>query len=257
MPSIMRSAHSLSLSAARLTMLFAFGLLLTIPVQTARAQTAVLEVNVEGEQAQFVARGQLSSVSVEVYAPSGELVFQSAPASAGQAVTWDMRNEAGERVADGVYIATVSMHLDSGKLRKRIEQVTVNHESGKSASGQAGVAQSADAPTTAGVGPINGQGTSGKLAKFSAMTEIGDSVVTEFANRIGVNTTTPTAALHVQGLQPASQAANNRDYRGAALANLGRQRRRDHSRWQDGGQGREHHASGGARRQRRGGLDQR
>ena len=195
-------------------LILALCLFLAFGARTTSAQTASLEVNVEGESAQFLARGRLSEVSVEVYAPSGELVFQSSAVAAGQAVTWDMTDEAGAPVADGVYLATVSMRAESGKLRKRIEQIIVDRKSGPYASGQAGAAEGAReakeaafGPTPQAVGPINGEGTTGKIAKFTGANSIGNSVITESTGRIGVNIA-PTSVLQVNGAQPPPLATN-------------------------------------------------
>ncbi len=59
-----------------------------------------------------------------------------------------------------------------------------------------------DAPTTTGTG------TAGKLAKFTAATVLGDSIMTENNGKIGINVAPPTATLHVNGLQPAPVATN-------------------------------------------------
>lgn len=43
---------------------------------TARAQTPSIEVSTDTEAAEFSAQGKNQSVRVEVYAPSGELLFE-------------------------------------------------------------------------------------------------------------------------------------------------------------------------------------
>ena len=67
-----------------------------------------IEVTTENERAQFSTQGQVRAVHVEIFSPSGELVFESDSLS-GQAVEWQMRNDRGERVADGVYLATITV----------------------------------------------------------------------------------------------------------------------------------------------------
>ena len=199
-----RFARPLSARASVLTVLAALALFFAAGSRNALAQTATsLEVNVEGDRAEFVARGRLSEMSVEVYAPSGEMVFQSATAYAGQAVVWDMTNEAGEPVADGVYIATVSMRMDSGRLRKRIEQVIVSR------AGKEGVAaQTLEEPTPTAVGTITGEGTAGMIAKFNGTNTVTNSALTESSRKIGLNSSAPAATLQVNGLQPTAAAGN-------------------------------------------------
>ncbi|HJU55367.1 MAG TPA: tail fiber domain-containing protein [Pyrinomonadaceae bacterium] len=53
-----------------------------------------------------------------------------------------------------------------------------------------------------------GSGTASKIAKFTAATVLGDSIMTENTGKIGINVAPPTATLHVNGLQPAPLATN-------------------------------------------------
>lgn len=69
-------------------------------------------------------------------------------------------------------------------------------------------AEADEPPTPLAVGPIDGEGTPGKISKFTGANAIGDSIMTEKPGKIGLNTTAPTAALHVNGLQPAAVATN-------------------------------------------------
>jgi hypothetical protein len=136
-------------------------------------------------------------VHVEVFSPSGELVFETND-SDGQSVRWGMTNQKGERVADGVYLATITVVDSAGKRRKRIEQVTV--------SSQQYEAQAAPNPEP----NASGTGTTGRITKWTngAAGVLGNSVIAEGAGgKIGVNVV-PTATLQVNGLQPAPLANN-------------------------------------------------
>jgi trimeric autotransporter adhesin len=157
------------------------------------------------ERVSFSAAADAEQMRVEVFAPSGEMVFDSG-AVYGREVSWEMRGRNGRRVADGVYLAGVTTTDAAGGVHKRTEQVIV----GGAARVSQAAAPSPDAPTT------TGSGTPGKIAKFTAATVLGDSVLTENAKRIGVNISPPTATLHVNGSQPAAQSANN----GTAAATL-------------------------------------
>jgi hypothetical protein len=55
-------------------------------------------------------------------------------------------------------------------------------------------------PSPTAVGTITGEGTAGKIAKFTGTNATGDSVLTESAGRIGLGTAAPAQSLHVLGL---------------------------------------------------------
>ncbi|HKQ51497.1 MAG TPA: tail fiber domain-containing protein, partial [Pyrinomonadaceae bacterium] len=67
--------------------------------------------------------------------------------------------------------------------------------------------QPASAPAESSAPTLTGSGTSGKIAKFTAATVLGDSVMTETNKRIGLNIAPPTATLHVNGPQPGTQGS--------------------------------------------------
>jgi hypothetical protein len=172
-----------------------FVFVLTVP-----AQTPSIEVSTDNDAAEFSAQGDTRKVHVEVYAPAGELVFETADAD-GQAIRWGMTNQKGARVADGVYLATITVVDSLGKKRKRIEQIAVSSERQQPAAAAASTVPSPDAPVTTTV-----NGTAGRLAKFTNASTIGNSVVAEGAGgKVGVNVS-PTATLQVNGLQPAPLA---------------------------------------------------
>ena len=163
----------------------------------ARAQSTAIEVASDEARVEFSSPSRPAEIRVEVFAPSGELVFDSG-AVFGRAIEWRMQTDAGERVADGVYIATVTVTDPSGKRRKRVEQVTVSSEVKEVG------------PSLMAIAPINGEGTSGKIAKFTGTNAIGNSIITETASgRVGVGTTAaPAAILQINEAQPPALAAN-------------------------------------------------
>ena len=179
---------------------FAFAIALTFSalLLSAQAQTPGIEVVADHYQAQFSVHGEAREMRVEIFSPSGEMVFDSG-AVTGQGVAWNMQTVEGQRVADGVYLATISIRETSGKIRKRIEQITVRSERQQ----ESALAQAPNAVEAT----ITGDGTSGTIAKFTGASTIGDSVITENANKIGISTTgAPTAKLHINGGQPATSA---------------------------------------------------
>jgi hypothetical protein len=189
----------------RHTVLLTLGLLAFS--MSALAQTPSIEVSTDTDAAEFSARGETRRVQVEVYAPSGELVFETDD-SDGQSIRWPMVNQRGERVPDGVYLATITVIDPAGKRRKRIEQITVaspqpvsqpSQSEQKAATPQAGVTPEPNA---------SGSGTAGKIPKWvDNIGTLGNSIVTEGAGRIGVNIS-PSATLHVSGPQPAPLGSN-------------------------------------------------
>jgi hypothetical protein len=183
---------------------FAFAiaaLLLGFALET-RAQTPSVEVRTDRDSAQFSARGEAQAVRVEVYAPSGELVFE-ADGPGGRSVEWRMRDRKGESVPDGVYLASITVTDPSGKRRTRVEQVTVSREPPRAP--EQGVDLSAPSEPLA----PTGAGTAGRIAKWTTTTNLGASVIAESAGRVGVGTTAvPNAVLQINGAQPAAVANN-------------------------------------------------
>ena len=164
----------------------------------ARAQTPPIEVSTDSDNVEFSAQGATRRVHVEVYAPSGELVFETDGAD-GRSIHWPMVDRRGERVPDGVYLATITVVDAAGKRRKRIEQVTV--------SSPQPLAQAA--PATQEPLDPTGSGAAGRLAKWTSPSSLGNSVLTESAaGNVGVNTV-PAAVLHVnKQAQPPPLASN-------------------------------------------------
>ncbi|HEY0378388.1 MAG TPA: tail fiber domain-containing protein [Pyrinomonadaceae bacterium] len=183
---------------------FAFALALTLfaLALNAHAQTPSIEVSTDNEKVEFAARGETKKVHVEVFSPSGEVVFETDDAD-GQTIRWGMVNQRGEKVADGVYLATITVTDSVGKRRKRIEQLTISRESQQDA-----ISSDSASPDPTSFGPINGDGSSGKIAKFTGANQIADSVMTEVASKIGVNASSPAATLHLNAVQPAPLAGS-------------------------------------------------
>ncbi|HWS99087.1 MAG TPA: tail fiber domain-containing protein [Pyrinomonadaceae bacterium] len=161
-----------------------------------------IEVAPGPERVTFSAGRETQQARVQVFAPSGELVFDSGTVF-GQEVAWDMRGRNGRRVPEGVYLATVSATDAAGDIHRRTEQVIVT-SGARAVSTQAAAAPAPapDAPTATGTGTV------GKVAKFTAATELGDSIMTENNGKIGVNISPPTARMHVHAPTPAPLAAS-------------------------------------------------
>jgi hypothetical protein len=171
---------------------------------SARAQTPSIEVTTDSGAALFSARGADLSVSVQVFSPAGELVFQAA-AEDGRPVRWAMKNQKGERVPDGLYRAHITTTDSAGTVRTHTETVTVNEQTRAAAAVAAAGASAPQEP----LAPTGG-GAAGRIAKWTSSTNLGNSIMAENSNRVAVNpiSAVPTATLQVNGLQPAASSAN-------------------------------------------------
>jgi hypothetical protein len=164
----------------------------------AGAQTSSLTINVGRELVQFILKDKPQQMRIEVYSVGGELFFDSGEVS-DNTVIWNLQNLSGEPVADGVYMARLSITADSGKVVKRTEQVII-------ARSQQTEHQPNVTPAAEG-NKVDGSGTPGRISKWTAITTIGDSVIDESNNRIGIGIS-PTGVLHVDEAQPASAVSN-------------------------------------------------
>ena len=182
---------------------FAFAVTLCALMVSGQAQTprvSTINISAQTDKVHITAEGDVSEMRVEVSDEQGEVVFQSGAIS-GQQLDWNMTDAQGERVAAGTYLFTVTFRTAAGKLRKRVEQVTVDE------------AEKSDQPPTAAPqavqAAITGAGTANKIAKFTGVATIGNSIITESATkRIGINNTAPTATLQVNAAQPPPLAGN-------------------------------------------------
>ena len=183
MISLRRFATSLALAA-----------LLSLAARAQTPRISTVNITPEADRVRVSAVGEVSELRFEVLDESGAVVFESGVMT-GDTLDWNMRDSQGDRVAPGTYVVTASYRTAAGKLRKRVEQVLVTEDvtAGDEQAKQSG--QGAPAPSA----PVEGAGTAGKLAKFTAANTLGNSVVTESAGRIGVNNAAPPHALAVNG----------------------------------------------------------
>jgi hypothetical protein len=164
------------------------GLLVCAQAQTPRMTT--VNLTAESDKVRISAQGDVAEMRIDVANEAGDIVFESG-AITGQQLDWNMRDTQGERVKPGTYLVTVTFRNAAGKLRKRVEQVTVAAEEEKS-----GTHVTTSAPVAT---PITGSGTTGTIAKFSGASTIADSVIVESAGKIGIGTAAPAAKLTVVG----------------------------------------------------------
>jgi hypothetical protein len=178
---------------------FAHSLALTIiPLAFAVAQTpqvSTVNVTPDGQKVRVSALGDVFDLRVSVSDESGDIVFEGGPVS-GQALDWALADPQGQRVPAGAYTLSVTYRTAAGKLKRRVEQVLVTDEAAGD-DGQAKTeAQAAPAPEP--LAPT-GSGTAGKIAKWTTSANLGNSVMTESAARIGINTAAPAHTLTING----------------------------------------------------------
>lgn len=160
-----------------------------------QAQTPTAEASAERESAESAGH----RVHLEVFSPSGELVFETG----GPSVNWLGLDSKGERVPDGVYLARITFTDAAGKRRTRVEQFVVSSEPRKE------TFAAGDTPGPTAIGTITGEGSSGRLAKFTGANQIGNTTVMESAGKVGIGTTVaPNAVLQINGAQPVAVATN-------------------------------------------------
>jgi Chaperone of endosialidase len=176
----------------------AFGLAVTLFVLavSAQAQTprmTTVNISAQSDKVHISAEGDVSELRVDVADESGDVIFQSG-AITGQQLDWNMKDTSGERVAAGTYLVTVTFRDAAGKLKKRVEQVTV--EEAEQSGTQAATAPQAVQETVTTSNP----GVFGTIARFTGESTIANSVISQsIAGKIGIGTTAPAEKLHLLG----------------------------------------------------------
>jgi hypothetical protein len=199
-----RPLEELMRSSKLLDLAVALALIGALP-QEARPQSprvATVNVLAEADRVRIVAVGDVSEMRIDVKDEAGDVVFQSGVITTEQ-LDWSMRDAVGDRVPPGSYLLTVSFRTAVGKLRKRVEQVTVAE------SEKAETQRPEPGPASAGT-TITGTGTAGKIARWVTSTTLGNSVMTQQSGNVGIGITVPTSkldiaaqdALKITGFQP-------------------------------------------------------
>jgi Chaperone of endosialidase len=165
----------------------------------AQAQTprmTSINITPEAERVRVSAVGDVSEMRIEVVSEAGDIVFESG-AITGNTLDWKMQDAQGERVAAGTYLVTVTFRMATGKLRKRVEQVTVEEAEQSSTTAAADSPQAVQETVT-----TSNPGIFGTIARFTGAATIANSVISQSTTgNIGIGTTDPTAKLHVQSGQ--------------------------------------------------------
>ncbi len=173
----------------RFSFVLAFSLFASLTAALAQTPSvSTVNVTPDEQRVRVSTVGDVLDMSVAVSNESGDVVFESG-AVTGDHLDWTMSDPQGQRVPPGAYTLTVTYRTPSGKLKRRVEQVLVTEEV------TGGARQESAAPAPAA--PVEGAGTTGKIAKFTGASTLGSSVMTESASRIGINTAAPTHVLTI------------------------------------------------------------
>lgn len=189
-----------------LILTFAAGLLCDRHAQTPavdmpHAQTPAVDMQVDGEHLRVTAPDAAQAVRLRVTNAAGEKVYDSGSLYA-PSVEWNLHDQHNRRVADGVYLVTLSVRDQSGQVRLYTEQVGVPSQTPLEID-PASAKQTATASDSSSVGEstnATGTGTTGQVAKWTGTETLGDSIISENAGKIGVGTASPTARLHIAGI---------------------------------------------------------
>ncbi|HEX8652936.1 MAG TPA: hypothetical protein VF708_19125 [Pyrinomonadaceae bacterium] len=92
--------------------------------QKTSVSMTTVNITAKSDGVLVVAEGDVAELRLEVIDASGEVVYET-PSYYTQELSWDMHDARGLPVPAGHYMCTVTFKDSSGKIRKRIEQVTV------------------------------------------------------------------------------------------------------------------------------------
>ena len=172
--------------------------------QITLAQTPSINTTVYADKTRFESQEENTEFRVEVFKSSGEKMFDSG-FMAGRTLDWNMQDQQGEPVADGVYDYVVTIKNRHGKERAIQSRQLAIFREGQDLENAPTFVQLAAAPGAGGgSGNLTGSGTAGQITKWTSATTLGDSVITESSGKVGVGTTNPISLLHIIGSHPAT-----------------------------------------------------
>ena len=175
------------------------------PIQAqAPTSTPALNVTATANGVQVATQEQTREMRVLFTTLSGELLFDSGNLTA-PSFDWNLKNQQGQRVADGTYLCLVTLRTVSGEIKQVMQSFSIDTPVSIYAAPdntKSGIRLSGSRITRA-VSTLTGEGTIGKIPKWVGVAQLGNSVMTEVSNRIGINTS-PAATLHVAGVAPTS-----------------------------------------------------
>jgi len=170
-------------------------------LQIALAQTPTINATVYRDKIRFESQGQIREFRVEVFNAAGEKLFDSGFV-AGGTLDWDMLDQQGKAVADGMYDYLVTTSKRSGKKTEiQSAQLSILRE-GRDLENAPALVQPTTPGSGVGSGNVTGTGTARQITKWTGTTTLSDSVLTEKDGKIGLATTDPVSLLHILGSHP-------------------------------------------------------
>ena len=176
------------------------GLVLLAGCQITLAQTSTVSSTVYRDQVRFELREPIKEFRVEVFNDAREKLFDSGFVTGGT-LDWNMLDQQGAPVADGVYEYLVTTTKRGGKTSViQSARLSILRE-GRELENAPALMQPA-APGSGGPGNVTGSGTAGQITKWTGTLTLGDSILTEKDGKIGLGTTSPVSLLHILGSHP-------------------------------------------------------
>src|SRR5882724_1946935 len=176
-------------------------LVMVMQSQITLAQTPNINTTVYADKTRFESQEENTEFRVEVFNSSGQKMFDSGFVT-GQTLDWNMLDQQGEAVADGVYDYVVTVKKRHGKERATQSRQLPIFRDGQDLEKAPALLQVA--VNGNGSGNVTGSGTAGQITKWTGATTLGDSLITESSGKIGIGTTNPISLLHVIGSHPAT-----------------------------------------------------
>ncbi|MET0626312.1 MAG: hypothetical protein ABW250_25490, partial [Pyrinomonadaceae bacterium] len=88
------------------------------------AQSPAVTAAATAEQVRFISFDKITHLRLEVFSPAGERLFDSG-FEPGDLLDWGLRDQQGQRLADGSYLCVVTVKDPSGRLSQRHSLVSL------------------------------------------------------------------------------------------------------------------------------------
>ncbi|HXI91659.1 MAG TPA: hypothetical protein VNO24_16715, partial [Blastocatellia bacterium] len=133
-------------------------------LQNVLAQSSMIDATTYRDKVRFESQAPTSEFRVEVFNASRQKLFDSGFV-AGQTLDWNMLDQQGEPVADGVYDYLITTRKRNGKTSgMQSAQLTILRE-GRNLENAPALVQPAAAGQGGGSGNVTGSGTAGQITK--------------------------------------------------------------------------------------------